>query len=77
MPVNLQARLARSMRGFDARYVVRAVGFEPTLPYGKRILSPLRLPFRHARPVAAVYTGGTQDATGAKRNTQTLRSGLA
>jgi hypothetical protein len=23
------------------------VGFEPTLPYGKGILSPLRLPFRH------------------------------
>ena len=29
--------------------LVRAAGIEPALPYGKRILSPLRLPFRHAR----------------------------
>ena len=29
--------------------MVRAVGIEPTLPCEKRILSPLRLPFRHAR----------------------------
>ena len=29
--------------------LVRTVGVEPTLPYGKRILSPQRLPFRHVR----------------------------
>jgi hypothetical protein len=28
--------------------MVPEVGFEPTLPCGKRILSPLRLPFRHS-----------------------------
>ena len=27
--------------------IVPTVGIEPTLPEGKRILSPLRLPFRH------------------------------
>ena len=29
--------------------LVRTVGVEPTLPIGKRILSPQRLPFRHVR----------------------------
>ena len=29
--------------------MVRTVGIEPTLPIGKRILSPQRLPFRHVR----------------------------
>lgn len=30
--------------------MVRTAGLEPALPsYGKRILSPLRLPFRHVR----------------------------
>ena len=29
--------------------MVRTAGFEPALPYGKRILSPQRLPFRHVR----------------------------
>ncbi len=29
--------------------VVRAAGVEPALPKGNRILSPVRLPFRHAR----------------------------
>jgi len=28
---------------------VRAVGFEPTRSFLRRILSPLRMPFRHAR----------------------------
>src|SRR5205823_9395291 len=29
--------------------LVRTMGVEPILPVGKRILSPLRLPFRHVR----------------------------
>lgn len=29
--------------------MVRAVGFEPTSPFRRRLLRPLRLPFRHAR----------------------------
>jgi hypothetical protein len=41
-----------------ARPLVRAVGIEPTLSYEKRILSPLRLPFRHARRVVALYSSG-------------------
>ena len=29
--------------------MVRKEGFEPSCPEGRRILSPLRLPFRHFR----------------------------
>jgi hypothetical protein len=29
--------------------LVRTVGIEPTLPFGKKILSLQRLPFRHVR----------------------------
>ena len=29
--------------------MVRTVGIEPTLPFGKKILSLQRLPFRHVR----------------------------
>ena len=29
--------------------MVRKEGFEPSRPEGRRILSPLRLPFRHFR----------------------------
>lgn len=31
------------------------MGLEPTRPYSQRILSPLRLPFRHPGPAAGVY----------------------
>lgn len=43
--------------------LVRAVGIEPTFPYGRRILSPLRLPFRHARARHALYTLRAEGAT--------------
>ena len=33
------------------RRLVRAAGLEPALPCEKRILSPLRLPLRHARTI--------------------------
>ena len=32
---------------------MRTEGLEPSLPYEKRILSPLRLPFRHVRTWAS------------------------
>jgi hypothetical protein len=38
--------------------MVRAVGLEPTLSLEKRILSPLRLPFRHARKPQVFYSSG-------------------
>ncbi len=33
--------------------LVRTGGIEPPLPFGKQILSLLRLPFRHVRPLAS------------------------
>ena len=36
--------------------MVRTVGLEPTLPYGKGILSPQRLPFRHVRSGAGLIS---------------------
>jgi hypothetical protein len=42
------AMLARSLVNLWVA-LVRTAGFEPALPYGKRILSPQRLPFRHVR----------------------------
>ena len=38
--------------------LVRAEGLEPSLPCEKRILSPLRLPFRHARAAGFVHAVG-------------------
>ena len=47
------ALLREPMLGMPPAYLlvvlVRTVGIEPTLPIGKRILSPQRLPFRHVR----------------------------
>ncbi len=40
------------------KILVPRVGFEPTLPIGKRILSPLRLPFRHPG-LGREYTDGS------------------
>ena len=37
--------------------LVRTVGIEPTLPIGKRILSPQRLPFRHVRNLEQARDG--------------------
>ena len=43
-----QTRKARSSgRALFFSSLVPGVGFEPTNPYGSRILSPLRKPFRH------------------------------
>ena len=44
-----QAPLPLAAPSEAQRSLVRAAGLEPALPYGKRILSPLRLPLRHAR----------------------------
>jgi len=44
--------------------LVRAGGLEPPLPYGKRILSPPRLPFRHARRAGWVSTAGGRSGQG-------------
>jgi len=52
------ALLAASSDMGRTRILVRAAGIEPALPYGKRILSPLRLPFRHARRFVALYSSG-------------------
>ena len=38
--------------------VVRVEGVEPTKPYGQRILSPPRLPFRHTRIVTGMPERG-------------------
>ena len=37
----------RSIHSYNRSVVVPRKGFESPLPFGKRILSPLRLPFRH------------------------------
>ena len=37
---------------------MRAVGFEPTRTLVQRILSPLRLPLRHARKTSHIYKSG-------------------
>ncbi len=43
-------------------------GFEPTLPSGKRILSPPRLPFRHlGTPGARRQLGQVERGRGRKR----------
>ena len=39
------------------RRMVRATGLEPALDYSKRILSPLRLPLRHARTLCVALIG--------------------
>ena len=38
--------------------MVPGVGFEPTNPYGSRILSPLRKPFRHPGFLKIVWLSG-------------------
>jgi hypothetical protein len=40
------------------KQLVRAAGLEPALPCEKRILSPLRLPLRHARTLNRPLIGG-------------------
>lgn len=39
-------------RRFEGRLLVRAGGVEPPRLKSQRILSPMRLPFRHARTLA-------------------------
>ena len=41
-------------------YAVPRKGFEPPLPFGKRILSPPRLPFRHLGPGLLCAQPGTR-----------------
>ena len=57
LPEGLRGRLLPASSDLGrARTLVRAAGLEPALPCEKRILSPLRLPFRHARTGLVVYT---------------------
>jgi hypothetical protein len=57
MPV--LARIQSTCPDFDYRLraspTVPKEGFEPSRPYGRRILSPLRLPFRHFGSRAELY----------------------
>jgi hypothetical protein len=39
----------------EASSAVPEVGLEPTSPFGRRILSPLRLPFRHSGSNDSAY----------------------
>ena len=61
--------------------LVRAVGFEPTHTHVRGILSPLRLPFRHARDAQCLHhtrlirQSSSSDFTG-HQTTISLRYGL-
>ena len=65
------------MRAIFATALVRAVGIEPTLSYEKRILSPLRLPFRHARRAGWVSTAGGRSGQGIDGRIQPAGGGCA
>lgn len=62
------------------RQKLRTAGLEPALPFGKGILSPLRLPFRHARLIrnqapAAIINGAAWNTRG--RSTQSIPGNLS
>ena len=52
-PLRLVSTMLASPPDWLRVVLVRTVGIEPTLPKGKRILSPQRLPFRHVRYASA------------------------
>jgi hypothetical protein len=49
VPASLATGKLIHIRGVNQQSLVRAAGLEPARDFSQRILSPLRLPFRHAR----------------------------
>ena len=49
------AEIEKEQSGSDCSHLVRVVGLEPTRSCPLRILSPVRLPFRHTRATTLLY----------------------
>lgn len=60
--LKLWSRVTAPPSGRLMSILVRVEGVEPTCPYGQRILSASRLPFRHTRIMYNYYTADSQNA---------------